>query len=95
MRFNCVGAENVLVTRCVFTSSIQRPASNLRSTTIGAPSVCESDANASGPEWYSGPVVRCTEFSCSRFNSASSANTRVRSVEVRSAPLGFPVVPDV
>ena len=95
MRFSCVGAENVFVTRCSFTRSIQRSASNLRSTTIGAPSVCASDANASGPEWYSGPVVRCTEFSCSRLSSASSANTIWRSVRVRSAPLGLPVVPDV
>ncbi len=95
IRFSCVGAENELVTRCSFTNAIQRTGSNLRNTTTGAPSVCASDANASGPEWYSGPVVRWTEFSCRSRSASSSANTISRSVRVRSAPFGFPVVPDV
>ena len=40
IRFSWVGAENVLVTRCCFTASSHASGSNLRSTTIGAPSVC-------------------------------------------------------
>ena len=33
-----------------------------------------ASANASGPEWYSGPVVRWTSSPCSRPSSPSSAN---------------------
>ena len=60
MRFSCVGAVKVSVTRCSFTRRSHAVGSNLRSTTIVPPTACANSANESGPEWYSGPVVRCT-----------------------------------
>ena len=95
IRLSCVGAENEFVTRCSATSRSHDVASNLRSTTTGLPIVWASDANASGPEWYIGPVVRWISLPSCRPSSPSSANTTPASVEVRSAPFGFPVVPDV
>ena len=95
MRFSCVGAENVFVIRCSLTSRSHAVASNLRRTTTGHPSVWLSDAHASGPEWYSGPVVRCTSLPACSPISDKRAKTVAASVVVRSAPLGFPVVPDV
>ena len=95
MRFSWVGAEKVFVTRCSATRRSQRLGVELRSTMTGQPSEWFIDAQASGPEWYSGPVVRCTSLPGCRLSSPSSANTVVGSVVVRSAPFGLPVVPDV
>jgi hypothetical protein len=50
-RLSGVGAVKVLVTRYSATSSSQRRASNLRSTTTRPPSAWVSEAQASGPEW--------------------------------------------
>ena len=95
IRFSCVGAENVFVTRCSATRRSQACGSNLRSTMTGQPSEWFIDAQASGPEWYSGPVVTCTSAPGWRLSSLRSANTVFGSVVVRSAPFGRPVVPDV
>ncbi len=95
MRFSCVGAENVVETRCSRTSRIHADASNFRSTTMGQPRVWLSSANASGPEWYSGPVVRWTSSPRRIRNATSMAPTMAASPPVRIAPLGLPVVPDV
>ena len=95
IRFSCVGAVNVFVTRCSRTRSTHRSASKWRMRTIVPPSVWVSDAHASGPEWYSGPVVMWTSSPGWSRSSWSSAPTRTGSVDVRSAPFGFPVVPDV
>ncbi len=95
IRFSCVGAENVLVTRCSRTRSIHCSASKCRIRTIVPPRVWVSVAHASGPEWYSGPVVMWTSLPASSRSSWSSAPTSPGSVDVRSAPFGFPVVPDV
>ena len=94
-RLSWVGAENVLVAPCSFTAASHATGSKRRSTTIGAPSVWLMDANASGPEWYIGPVVMWISLPNCRPSSASSANTISRFVVVRSAPFGLPVVPDV
>ena len=95
MRFSCVGAVKVSVTRCSFTRRSHTAGSNLRNTTMVPPSACANSANESGPEWYSGPVVRCTDGLSSRCTACMSAAIAEASVPVRIAPLGFPVVPDV
>src|SRR3954452_16942579 len=94
-RLSWVGAENVFVTRWSFTAASHATGSNRRSTTIGAPRVWLSDTNASGPEWYIGPVVMWTSLPNWRPSSASSARTTSRFVVVRRAPFGLPVVPDL
>ncbi len=94
-RLSCVGAENVFVAECSFTAASQATGSKRRSTTIGAPRVWLRETNASGPEWYIGPVVMWTSLPSCRPSSPSSAKTTSRFVVVRSAPFGFPVVPDV
>src|SRR5450631_265382 len=73
IRLSCVGAENVFVTRCSLTRRSHDDGSNLRITMIGQPSVWLSDAQASGPEWYSGPVVRCTSSLGRKANSPRRA----------------------
>ncbi len=95
MRLSCVGAENVFVTSCSFTAFSHASGSKRRSTTIGEPAEWFSDTNASGPEWYIGPVVMCTSLPIWKPSSPSSANTIWVLVPVRSAPFGLPVVPDV
>ena len=85
----------MLVAPCSFTAASQATGSKRRSTTIGDPIVWASEPNASGPEWYSGPVVMWTSLPNWSPSSASSAKTISRLVVVRSAPFGFPVVPDV
>ena len=54
-----------------------------------------SRAQASGPEWYSGPVVRCTSSWGRSRSVAASVRVYSGSVGPRTAPFGFPVVPDV
>ena len=78
MRLSWVGAENVFVTRCSFTSSIHAPGRTCAARRSGAPSVCASDANASGPEWYSGPVVRCTAFAVQQVELAEQREHDLR-----------------
>ena len=54
MRLSCVGAENVLVTRCWRTRSIQRSASKWRSTTMVPPSVWVRTPRRAGPSGTAG-----------------------------------------
>ena len=93
MRLSWVGAENVFVTLCSFTASSHASGSKRRSTTIGDPAEWLSETNASGPEWYIGPVVMWTSLPIWKPSSPSNAKTIGALVVVRSAPLGFPVVP--
>ena len=51
MRLSCVGALNVVVTRCSLHEPHPLAASNLRITTTVPPRLIDSDANAIGPEW--------------------------------------------
>src|SRR5207249_5575340 len=95
IRLSWVGAENVEVTRWWVTRRTHSAASNLRMMTTVPPRAWARTAHASGPEWYSGPVVTWTSWPGTRRISCSSASTRAGSVWVRSAPFGFPVVPDV
>ena len=91
IRLSWVGAENVFVTLCSFTASSHadrgRSGAARRSARRG---VWLSETNASGPEWYIGPVVMCTSLPIWKPSSPRSANTIGAFVLVRSAPLGLP-----
>ena len=86
MRFSWVGALNVSVTRCSLTRRSHAVGSNLRSTTMVPPTACANNANDSGPEWYSGPVVMCTGSGCSRSSRRASRPPRRRRCRCASHP---------
>ena len=90
------GAENVFVTRCSFDElRATRPASNLRSTTTGAPSVWASERERERARVVQRAGREVHLVAGAQAELDEQREHELRSVVVRSAPLGFPVVPDV
>ena len=96
MRFSCVGAVNVLVTRCSSTRRSHAVGSNLRSTTIVAADGVREQRERQRARVVQRPggdvhLVRAAGAELAEQRDHASR----RRCLVRIAPFGLPVVPDV